>query len=118
MPLFKAALIHVHEGESILAGGNLYILRPNQEKVLSEYLKLALESDMGVAQCEARATGMTIPSIPVKAFNDIRIPLPSIAQQRRIVEKCEELIGRAKMYESKAIQIRAEISTLFENSKS
>ena len=111
---FKAAVAHVPEGEGILAGGNLYILRPDPKKVLPLYLRLFLESDLGAAQLEAHTTGTTIPSVPVPAFDEILVPLPPIEEQRRIVDKCEELTKRAEMYERKAREVRDQIDRLLD----
>lgn len=109
---FKTALVHIQDGESILAGGNLYILRPDTNKVLPLYLRLAIESDLGMAQLDAHTTGTTIPSVPVSAFDEIMIPLPSIEDQQKIVARCEDLTKRAEMYERKAKQLRNEAASL------
>ena len=112
---FKAAVAHVAEGESILAGGNLYVLRPDTEKILPLYLRLFLESDLGAAQLEAHTTGTTIPSVPVPAFDEILIPLPPLEEQQRIVDRCEELTRRAEMHERKAREVRDKIASLLDS---
>ena len=112
---FKAAVARVAEGEGILAGGNLYILRPDTAKILPLYLRLFLESDLGAAQLEAHTTGTTIPSVPVPAFDEILIPLPSLEAQQLIVDKCEDLTKRAQMYERKAREVRDQIASLLDS---
>lgn len=112
---FKAAVAHVAKDEDILAGGNLYILRPDTSKILPLYLRLFFESDLGAAQLEAHATGTTIPSVPVSAFDEILVPLPALEEQQRIVDKCEELTKRAQMYERKAREVRDQIGSLLDS---
>lgn len=109
---YKAAVFHEREGERVLAGGNLYVLRPDTERVLPLYLRLFLESDLGAAQLEALTTGTSIPSLPVSAFDEVLVPLPPIAEQRRVVERCEELTAQAEEYERKARQVRDQIAGL------
>ena len=112
---FKAAVARISEGEGILAGGNLYILRLDTEKILPLYLRLFLESDLGAAQLEAHTTGTTIPSVPVSAFDEIMVPLPPLEEQQRIIDKCEDLTKRAEMYERKAREVRDQIATLLDS---
>lgn len=112
---FKAAVAHVAKDEGILAGGNLYILRPDTSKILPLYLRLFLESDLGAAQLEAHTTGTTIPSVPVPAFDEILVPLPSLEEQQLIVDRCEDLTKRAQMYERKAREVRDQIASLLDS---
>lgn len=112
MKPFKSAVAHVSESESIVAGANLYILRPDTSKVLPLYLKLFLESDLGLAQLEANMTGTTIPSVSAQAFDEILVPIPPLEDQAKIIDRCEELTKRAEMYERKAREVRDQIASL------
>lgn len=112
---FKAAVAHVGKNESILAGGNLYILRPDTSKILPLYLRLFLESKLGVKQLERQTTGTTIQSIPISAFDEILVPPLSLEEQQDIVEKCEVLTEQAQEYELKARKVRNQIASLLDS---
>ena len=90
-PNFKVAVADIPKDETVLATGNLYIIRLNTEEVDPRYVKLYLESDQGVAQLRRACVGTTMPSIPAKAFDDILIPKISTDDQAKIIERYEAL---------------------------
>lgn len=113
-PNFKVAVAEIPKDETVLATGNLYIIRLDTEKVDPRYVKLYLESDQGVAQLRRVCVGTAMPSIPAKAFGDILIPLVSPDEQKRIIERYESLrheIAMHKMAIDKAHQKIASLLT-------
>ena len=111
-PNFKVAVADIPEGETVLATGNLYIIRLNTEEVDPRYVKLYLESDQGVAQLRRACVGTTMPSIPAKAFGDILIPKISLDEQAKIIDRYESLrheIAIHKMAIDKAHQKMASL---------
>lgn len=108
------AVAEIPKDETVLATGNLYIIRLDTEKVDPRYVKLYLESDQGVAQLRRVCVGIAMPSIPAKAFSDILIPLVSPDEQKRIIERYEFLrheIAMHKMAIGKAYQKIASLLT-------
>lgn len=114
MKPFKTAVARIHENEKVLACENVFILRPNTNIILPLYLKLALESELGLSQLEANVQGTYNPILPISAFKEIQIPVPPIGEQQKIIDKYKVLNERAELYEQKARDIRDEISTLIE----
>lgn len=90
-PNFKIAVADVPEGEKVLATGNLYIISLDRAMIDPRYVKLYLDTDQGVAQLRRACVGTTMPSIPAKAFGDILIPMASLAEQAKIVDRYEAL---------------------------
>ena len=62
-------------------------LTPNK-KILSEFLKLWMESDDFQDQLKIHTTGVAIKNVAsVKILKEIEVPLPSIEEQQAIIEK-------------------------------
>ena len=66
---------------------------------LKNYLFLLLKSDYFLKYALHSATGTTIKNVSLKAMSNFIIPLPPLAEQKRIVEKIEELLPLVDRYE-------------------
>ena len=75
------------------------ILRPSQ-RVDVRYLAQALESDFVFSQSSAIATGIAQKTNPLSGLRRLRIPLPPLTEQRRIVAKVDELMSLCDPLES------------------
>lgn len=71
------------------------IIRPNNA-LLSEYLNLVLQSDVGQTQIRLGITGGNREGLNFEAIKNFLIPLPETSMQMKIVEKVE---GRLKKFE-------------------
>lgn len=114
-PNFKIAVAHVPEGQTILATGNLFIVRLDREKVHPIYLKLFLESDQGMAQLQANSVGTTIQSLTVKAFDNIVFPMVSLDEQQAIVEQYRKLKAEIDMHQHAIERAQSRISSLLKH---
>ena len=105
---------HVPEGEKILATGNLYIISLDRAKVDPRYVKLYLSTDQGVAQLRRACVGTTMPSIPAKAFSDILIPMASIDEQARIIDRYEALRQEIAIHKMAIEKARQKMASLLD----
>ena len=79
---------------------------------LKNYLFLLLKSDYFLKYALHSATGTTIKNVSLKAMSNFIIPLPPLAEQRRIVKKIEKLLPLVDRYE-KAWTRLAELNKKF-----
>lgn len=107
---FKTAIVQFLKGRNILATGNLYALDINTDKVDPWYLIAFLQSNAGLSEMERYATGSAFKMLSITDLKQIRIPLPSRSEQRRIAEEYEELFYKMinLKYEVKEIQEKKE----------
>lgn len=89
-PLGNIALIGIAE-EFALA--QRVICFQLHERAIGEYLKIAIMSDQVQQQLINAATGMTATGIKASKLKEIPIPIPSIAEQHRIVAKVDEIVA-------------------------
>lgn len=63
-----------------------YIIRTNPHQVLGEYLAIVLNSERMQHKLKLIGAGATIPSVPKKELKQLRIPIPALNEQLRIME--------------------------------
>lgn len=78
------------------------ILKPNRKFVESHYIWHMLRSQTAFKKAWATTTGTAQPTVPLRAINEIPLPLPAISEQRRIVAYLDNL--QAKIDSIKHIQ--------------
>ena len=66
------------------------------------YLIQALKSPAVKLQCDAEATGTAQKTVGLKALRTLLIPLPPLAEQKRIVAKLEELLPLCERLKSES----------------
>ena len=62
-----------------------HVMKPNREIILDEYLVYILNS----ADLNQYITGVTVPKLTQENFKSIEIPVPSIPEQKKILDKLE-----------------------------
>lgn len=113
-PNFKIAVAVVPEGEKVLATGNLYIISLDRAKIDPRYVKLYLDTDQGVAQLRRACVGTTMPSIPAKAFGDILIPMASLDDQVKIIDRYEALRQEIAIHKMAIEKARQKMASLLD----
>lgn len=66
---------------------HIAVIKPDRHRITSEYLIWALRSRDVYAQASNAATGSAQPTVPLRAIRKLRVPLPSLDEQRLLVEK-------------------------------
>lgn len=83
---FKIAVVDLPEDEKVLANGNLYIVRLDTERVDPYFIAAFFQSDDGKELMEREVVGTSIPNLPVRNLENIKIPCPSLDVQHRVGE--------------------------------
>ena len=70
----------------IIANGNVYIIRLNEELANSYYIKAFFDSEIGMQLFAGITAGSVIPTISLDSLKSLKIPLPPIAEQNKIAD--------------------------------
>lgn len=84
----------VPESNTYCAGQRVVTIRPNREKILPSYLLWALNSSIAQDFFRLRSTGSTVGNIKMDTIGQVKIPVPEISEQRKIVKEIEKHLGR------------------------
>lgn len=109
----RAALIPDSLGRAINKA-DCFCLRAKPNIISNVYLRYFLNSGSGSAQVKAQAQGTTRMRVNVGNLKSIEIPVPSRAEQDRIVERLEQ-IEFARDAIAKQIEVGAEVLTCLTN---
>lgn len=102
---FKVAVASVHEGQQIIANGNLYMIDLDESKVNPYYLKAFFESEQGIQVLQNITVGAIMPTIGMEQLRKIQIPLPPIEKQKEIADRylaVQDEIALLKLHLEKA----------------
>lgn len=79
---------------NVLCGYHLAIIRPHRKQIAGEYLAWVQSSKPILAQYEAQAVGVTRFALGQAAFKEVVLPVPPLAEQRRIAGYLDEATGK------------------------
>jgi restriction endonuclease S subunit len=83
--IFRVGLVGI-VNKNIIATSSVFILRLKNKDVKSEYLLLYLNSPEGQKQLFESSVGATIRSIKIRDLENIKIIVPNLEKQEKIVE--------------------------------
>lgn len=98
--------IPVEEDREFCVQRHIGILRPSGS-LSGRFLTYTLESDLVRGQAEAFATGIAQKTVPLAGLRAIKIPLPPLAEQHRIVTKVDELMSLCDQLEAARMEREA-----------
>lgn len=78
-----------------IAHSNVIVIRPDENKLSSVYLKMFLDSPLGNKLINSAQQGVTIMNISYKDLMSLEVPIPSIMEQKKIAE---EYVKELKQY--------------------
>ena len=96
----KAAFIKGADGKTVCGGFVFYLTPQLEDSTLSEYLFRYLSSPSHVGYCKAnvKKSGQAFYNLSKAALNKALIPVPPLAEQRRIVERVSGLMPLVEEY--------------------
>ncbi|OIQ24111.1 restriction endonuclease subunit S [Lacinutrix sp. MedPE-SW] len=92
---------------------HLVLLRPNLNIIKPYYLVIALNSDYVQKQFEDGSTGSVIPSLSLKSFESVYIPVPPFIVQDEICEKYNQKISIIHKQENLLNKEKQELKKMF-----
>ncbi|EKQ67673.1 restriction endonuclease S subunit [Leptolyngbyaceae cyanobacterium JSC-12] len=94
-PLGKACLVPNNIKEGIIVA-DIVRVRPDERFVSKPYLLHAINSKVVINQLQAETKGTTRARVNLSHIRQIKIPLPPLNEQRRIVEKLDRIMERLR----------------------
>ena len=105
--------VGTYNGERVILGKSACYF--NISSLLHKvYFCYLLESDYFLKYAFKSATGSTIKNVPLKAIDDFFVPLPPLAEQRRIIAEIEKWFSLINQIE----QGKADLQTVIKQTKS
>ena len=107
----------VNTEEPFVFQRHIAILKPNQDKIIRHYLLYVLRSSDVKEQGFAVATGTAQLTIPLGGLRSFTIPVPSLSEQKEIVERIQTAFKaidtiQAELTQAEALRKRLEQATL------
>lgn len=99
------------EYEGYIASGGLIVVRNNPQKLLLEYVRHHFKKPEILALIKRNCSGEINPKFTWKIFAEIKIPLPSVDEQRHILDQIEEIKKRKAALVKEMNQLDQEIDT-------
>jgi hypothetical protein len=100
-PAFKIAIFE-GEGNRVIPASNLFIIRMNYGdscKLNPYYLKLYLESDLGLKYLKSVASGSKLPAISKENLERLTLPYKSEDEQKEIEQTYKDIQKRIKRHQ-------------------
>ncbi len=96
----EASIIKSGE-ENILVSSSVFILRPKTTKIINDYLAIYFNSTKGQHSLERFFSSGSIKSITKSDLADIEVPIPTMKQQKVIVNTHKNLLDQKDLLEEK-----------------
>lgn len=110
----KTAVVDIVPEEKILVTGGMLIVRPDQNKLNSTYLKMFLDSERGQAALKRVQKGSIVVTVTAKSLSSIEIPMINIEKQTKKATRYNEKLSTLAAYKQEIERIKTSLKTLFE----
>lgn len=111
---FKVAVADVPEGQTIMANGNLYIIRLDTDKIDPHFVAAFLASDDGKELMDRMVVGTAIPNLPLRNLKDIELPVPSMEKQEEVARRYQAHLDEIEVLKIKLDKARAGIASAYD----
>lgn len=98
---FKVAVAKVEQGKTLLGNGSLFIIEIDRAKADPYYIQAFFESERGTAMLQRFCLASVMPSISLGRLKEIKIPLPSLDEQKKIADRFRAKIDEVALYRVK-----------------
>lgn len=110
----KTAVVDIVPKEKILVTGGMLIVRPDQNKLNSTYLKMFLDSERGQVALKRVQKGSIVVTVTAKSLSSIEIPMINIEKQTKKATRYNEKLSTLAAYKQEIERIKTSLKTLFE----
>ena len=110
--LSKFAVVEIKNNEKYIPSGNFTILRLDTNSINPYYLKIFFESNKGTAIINSIKSGGVLPAINLSQFKEINVPVPSIEEQNRIVNRYLAKTDEIKMIKNKLNKLEENLTDI------
>lgn len=81
-----ATLVSVQPPNPVVVSNHIAVVRPEVRRVLPGYLASILNHPETKLRIQARTSGTTVPFLSLRSLKELELPLPSLANQKEVVE--------------------------------
>lgn len=89
----------------------VFYIEINQDLINSKYLEIFFNSKIGQAQFDKNKIGAIMGSLSQDAIKELKIPIPSVEIQNKIIEEYSNYINQKQQNEAEAEKLLASIDT-------
>lgn len=111
---FKVAVADVSDGRTVLANGNLYIIRVDTERIDPYFVAAFLASEDGKRSLECVVVGTTIPNLPLRNLRNVQLPVPDMETQRRVAARYRADLDQIAVLKIRLDSARAALSASYD----
>ena len=104
----------VPDGQTVLANGNLYIIRLDTSRVDPHFVAAFFASEDGKAALERMVVGTAIPNLPLRNLKEIEVPVPPMERQRDVSERYQACLDEIEVLKIRVEKARASAASAYE----
>ena len=98
--------------EAMRINSGMVILRVNPHRILQDYLLYIMNSNEFVQAIKEANSGSAQPQLPIKVLSKLTLPLPPLAEQKKIVKKLDVLAEKVRALQTLQSQQAADLKAL------